>query len=301
MVKNKSKLIASFLFLFLSLISTYIYLNNLKTSFLRVPVTFDRAAMPVLEIKIEETIFSVKLDLGSKFQMTLSEPILDSLDKTSYETAYWRDVRGNFYEAPSFSIPKITIGNRFALENFIAVQKDVGHQKNTTIWDDGKNISDPVLFGSLGRPLLEKTNLLLDFPHSAIFFCNDRKDLKKAGFSLENMIQVPLEITPKGMIIKTETDQGVLNLLIDTCASISFVRSSHLQSQEYPKEKHGFEVFTSSQFIIEGKDFGEQQFFLYDITPELHELDGALGMDFLKKHVVYIDYSNKVVFIERGS
>ncbi len=264
-----------------------------------IPITFNRAGVPVLKTKIGECTYSMKLDLGSKFQITLCETVLDSLDKEPREIVHWRDAKGNFYESPSFSIPKITIGDTFVLKNLIAVQKGIQYEKNVTIWNDNKNISEPVAFGSLGRPLLEKTNLLLDFPHSVIFLCKDKRSLKKAGFSLEEMIKVPLEITPKGMIIKTETDQGVLKLLIDTCASISLVRASHFQNQEYPKESHGFEVFTSSKFLIEGKDFGKQEFLLYDITPELHELDGVLGMDFLEKRIIYVDYSNRVVFIDK--
>ena len=296
--KNKTLYYLGIILLLATFVPFYfIFFAYPEKTFLRIPITFDSAEMPLLKTKIEKNSYWIKLDLGSKFQMTLSKSILNSLNKTPHAIAHWRDSKGNFYEAPSFSIPKIVIGETFALTNFIAVQKNDNHEKNTTIWDDDQNAIRSVEFGSLGRPLLEKTNLLLDFPHSAIFLCKDNKSFEQTGISLEEMTKVPFEKTLKGMIIKTETNQGSLRLLIDTCSTVSIIRASLLENLEHPKEKHGFSVFTSSQFVIGDKNFGKQKFLLYDLASELQELDGVLGMDFLKTHLVYIDYSNTTIFI----
>lgn len=60
------------------------------------------------------------------------------------------------------------------------------------------------------------------------------------------------------------------------------------KGQTHAKDSRGFQVFTTQKFFIGDKEFGAKDLFLYDIAPELKEIDGMLGMDFLEKHIVYI-------------
>ena len=75
------------------------------------------------------------------------------------------------------------------------------------------------------------------------------------------------------------------------------MRSSIFQGIGIKNEKHGFPIYTTSMFEIGSKNFGSMNLYLFDITPELHEIDGVLGMDFVKNHVIYIDYKDKVLYI----
>ena len=271
-----------------------------KPSFTEIPVTFSTSKIPIFDVEIENKSYGIRFDIGSKFSLTLNKIILDSLkNKKDNGIAHSRDLKGNFYQSPSYLIPEIEIGN-LILEEVVVSEKSDEFRKNTTLWNDSNTTSFPSA-GTLGRPLLEKTNLLFDFPRSKIIACSDRKKLKEHDYFIEKMLKIPLEISPKGIVIKAETDIGQLRLLLDTGTTVSLLRESTLE-QDHPrnKENHGFFIFQTQKFSIGNGDFGSQKFVLYDITPELDVLDGILGMDFLMHHVVYIDYPSSTLYIQNS-
>lgn len=54
----------------------------------------------------------------------------------------------------------------------------------------------------------------------------------------------------------------------------------------------------SSTFDMSLAHFGEQTFYFMPMGEELKDIDGFLGMDFIKKHVMYIDFDRKVLYIQ---
>jgi hypothetical protein len=46
-----------------------------------------------------------------------------------------------------------------------------------------------------------------------------------------------------------------------------------------------------------GHDFGERRIVAVDVSSQFN-FDGYLGMDFLREHSMFIDYSNKLIFID---
>lgn len=263
-----------------------------------VPITFTLSGTPALLATIEDNECLLELDLGSKFQLSLKKSILDGInDKKAHKMAHWKDAKGDSYESPSYLIPNVSIGD-LVLADVIARQESDIYRQNTTLWNDqDKKDVQIILLGSIGRPLLEKTNLLLDFPHSKMIACNSKYKLKRLGIYLENMTKIPFEGGERGIIIKTDTDAGILRLGLDTGATITLIRSSRLHDQKCTIDEHGFSTYTTSKLSIGNADFGSKDLFLYDITSELHEIDGVLGMDFLKDHVIYIDYQEKMIYI----
>jgi hypothetical protein len=303
-IKNIKKNIYSRISIFLSalvLIGFFcIYFNS--SSLIRIPVSFTHAETPAVTANIEGKSYAVELDLGSKFQLALDQSVLDSiLEKRSSGKANWRDLHGNFYECASYILPRVSIAN-LVLKNITANQESNDFKKNVTLWrDKEKNVTAVRCSGSLGRPLLEKTNLLLDLQNSEMIACKSSDQLKKAGFLLNRMVQVPFEENgTKGIIIKVDTDLGALKLAIDTGATSTLVRTPNFQVQNKATDERGFQFVDSKMFVIGNRDFGAKKLILYKITPELTFVDGLLGMDFLKKHVVYIDYKNKVVYIGKS-
>lgn len=269
---------------------------------IHIPLTFTPSGTPVLLASIEGEKVLLQLDLGSKCQLSLRKDILESIkDKRPYEAVQWRDAKGNSYESPSYLIPRVKIGE-LSLTNIIARQELDVYRINTTLWNDNKDEVDSThrYLGRIGRPLLEKANILLDFRNSMIIVCKNAHQIKKLGFSLSDMIPVPFEGGAKGIIIKADTDAGLLRLALDTGTTITLVRASCLQNQKCAIEERGFSVFTTQKFFIGNNDFGNKNLFLYDITSELNDIDGVLGMDFLKNHVIYIDYEDKMIYIENS-
>jgi hypothetical protein len=265
----------------------------------QLPIQFSSAGTPVTEVVIEKNSFLLEVDLGSKFPMSLRKTLLDQISqKSTHGMGEWKDVKGNRYQAPSYAIPQISLAT-LALHNIVIQQEDDEYLFNATIWD-GENAGKHLALksqGSLGMPLLRLHNFLLDLRHSALFISNDKRELKKAGYNIENFVSVPFEIGRIGIILKVTTGIGQKNLSIDTGSTLNLIRSSFFHEQKKPEEKPGLPLFTST-LLVGGATFGSEDFYLYDITPELSDIDGFLGVPFLKKHAIYLDFQNKQAYIE---
>lgn len=264
-----------------------------QSQFETMPINFTAGRSPLLKATIQNNEYDLKLDLGSKYTLSLDKESLKGLNKKSVGKSHWRDAKGNFYESPAYQIENIHLGGIF-FKNVHVSQEDTDFVANTTLWDSNPR---PDQFGVLGRPILEKTNLLLDSPHSKIIATNNKHMLKDAGYNLDQMAKVPINVDKKGMIVNVETDVGILRFVLDTGSTLTLVRSSSLRDRECSQDNRGFTLYESSKFIMGKNDFGNKKLYLYEITPDLKEVDGILGMDFFENHVIYFDYVHKCVYI----
>lgn len=262
----------------------------------RIPLTITPSGIPAVKVTIEQRSYLLHIDLGSKFLLSLQNNVLESIrDKKTDSMVTWRDGRGKSYQSPSYFIPIVKLGD-LILKDVLANQEDAVFISNTTLWKEEGLVKEEV--GALGKPLLKKTNLLLDFQNSLMIPCNERGRLEKEGYSLDDMVKLAFTEGKAGLIILADTDAGKLRLGVDTGSTLTLVRSSRLQEQRLVKNKRGFSIFNSYKFSLGEVDFGNKDLILYDITPEIDDMDGVLGMDFLEKHVVYIDYKNKFIYIK---
>ncbi len=290
---NKKKFIIGILTLSLTgLLVLAFYIHSIS-QFVQIPVNFAPCNTPLVRVKIEEQNYDLRLDLGSKFQLTLSKSVLDTLQKKPSQKVSWRDVKGKFYESQSYHIRNIDVEN-LTLKDVSVIQENDDFVTNTTLWNDNPGSGE---FGMLGRPILEKTNLLLDCSRSKIIATNNKRMLKKSGYDLDQMVKIPIIIDKKGMIVSVETDVGTLRCVLDTGSTLTLVRASSFQDRKINQDNRGFSVFQSSKFVMEKKDFGEKKLYLYELAPDVKEVDGLLGMDFFKNHVIYFDYVHKCIYI----
>lgn len=264
-----------------------------------IPVEIREANTPYTTIEIEGKIYRLELDLGSKFLISLRKNILDEIaGKTICGRGEWTDLKGNKYSAPSYFVKKISIAG-FSFKDLNVQQEDDDYIYKTVLWD-AKNrereffIAEEV--GTIGWPLLEKVNLLLDFSHSCVLASNDKKSLKKLGYYIDGWVKVPFKIDRPGIILEIETDFGVKKLAIDTGSTLNLIRND--QTIEGKMGMYKIPFINSSKFIINKNNFGSITFHLYELTSELNEIDGYLGMSFLENHQIYIDYPNRVAYIK---
>jgi hypothetical protein len=243
----------------------------------RIPITFASRGNPTVNVSIEGNIYPLEIDLGSSFPFSLRQEILQNIHKTSYGTAEWSDFRGQRYESPAYKIPEIKIGNLVFINQIAAQNRDDFHV-NATL---ESLPSQPI--GAIGLPILEKYNLLLDFPHSAIYASNDYLTLQHAGLLSQNLLAVPFTPHPDGILFSVETDAAIYRFILDTGCTSTAVRAPH---QAYTKK-----------FRIMGYDFGGRFIRAIDLNPRF-EFDGILGIDFLLEYPLFIDYSNKLIFID---
>ena len=161
--------------------------------------------------------------------------------------------------------------------------------------------------GEIGLPLLKQNNLVLDFPHSTIIACNHRKKLKEIGYPVEEMIPVPFEIVERagGILLNVLTDLGAIKLALSTGVTLNLIRSSLLQENGAQRpvtiemDGKNWDQLQSSAFVIGGENWGSQNLYLQDFPSDIRDFNGAIGMDFLSKHILYLDFENQKVYIDR--
>ncbi len=249
-----------------------------EISFLnKIPVSFGLCSTPNIKVQIEENVYPLEIDLGSNFLFSLSKNLLNNIHKTLYGCSTWIDFKGNKYSSPAYIVPEVKIEELTFKDAFVSEDREDFH--NNVI----SNTFPPEEIGSIGRPILERYNLFLDFEHAAIYACNSVKALQKKGVLSRNLLTVPFILHPDGIMLSVETDTGFLNLLLDTGASCTAVRVPH---PDY-----------ISKFCLMDHDFGARSVFPIELHSDFN-YDGFIGMDFLKEHSLYIDYPNKLIYID---
>lgn len=297
--KNKLFLIIGVCFLIFLIVGSKCIINKKKDYYSCLPVTLGVGNIPLFEMEIQGEKYPIGMDLGSKFEISLYPDVLKKLDKKPCGTLVGRDVRGQAYETPAYQIPLVKIDD-LSFSNVLVKETSTEFIKNTTFWiDPDCDLKEwTCKVGTIGRALLIKYNWLLDFQRSLVIMTNDLKKLKTEGYDLEQFIKVPFQWSQIGSILLINTNMGVVRLAIDTGATFSCLRESFLP-KDYPigGENYNLTFVTTSKFLIGEKDFGPMNLYLMNITQELNEIDGLLGMDFLEKHIVYLDYAKKMAYI----
>jgi hypothetical protein len=241
------------------------------------PVTFKESGLPVLEVLIGEKNYPLELDLGAYSELSLREEVLRNIDKVSNGTAEWRDFKGNVYTAPAYTLPQIKIGDLEFNEVNTQQTREEFHV-NTQL---SGSIFQPI--GTIGRPILEKYNLLLDFPHNMIYASDRCSKLQEAELLSQNLLKIPFIAHKDGILLIAETDRGPRRLILDTGSTHTAIRDA--------------DFTTTSQFRIMGYDFGKRSLFPIPLMAAV-DYDGYLGLDFLRERKVFIDYGQRCLFIE---
>jgi hypothetical protein len=270
--------------------------TRINTYYVQIPTRFSTQYLPLISVKIQNNDYLLEVDLGSKYQVTLNRHIINQLDKKNSGTLISRDAMGNSYERAAYLVPLVKIGD-LSFSDVIVDEQSDDFIANTTFGASATKDDFENRLGYIGRALLAKRNLLLDFHNSRMFISNDIKRLKSAGYHLENFTQCAFEMGKAGIVLPMDTDMGKIRFCLDTGCTASFIRASFVSHQVPDGKKYGLPFIRTSKFEIGGRDFGAMNLHLLNMTPELSEFDALLGMDFLKNHVVYIDHRDQVVYI----
>ncbi len=253
------------------------YIEPPHTYFECLPVTFSNYGIPIININIKGNIYPLEIDLGSSFLFCLSQEVLQKVQKHPYGKAKWSDFKGNRYKSPAYTISEIKLGNLVLVDSIVTEEREDFHTNTNMNGFPSQQI------GSIGRPILEKYNLFLDFQNSLIYASNSYFDLQQAGLVSQHPFVIPFDLHPDGILLFIKTDMGNYHLLLDTAATHTAIRSPHPSS--------------TLKFELMGHDFGARSIISLDLNPNL-DYDGYLGMDFLGKYPIFIDYTNKLIYLD---
>lgn len=253
------------------------YIEPPQPYFERLPILFESAGVPMINISIEEKDYCVGIDFGNGFPFSFSDSVLEVINKIPYGNATWLDFKGNQYKSDAYIVPEVRIGG-------LTLSNKIVNQTKQEFYDSVSAMSSPYhKIGTIGLPILKKYNLFLDFPHSAVYAVNDYHHLQKASLLSNNLLSIPFTRHQDGILISVQTDMGEKNLILDTGCNFTFIR--------------GPAALLTSKFCLGGHDFGARSITPLAIDPS-YSYDGFLGMDFLVQYPIFIDYINKCLILE---
>lgn len=265
------------------LLGGWAYVASSKTYYYTIPVTFNDYEFPVVEAEIEGKSYKLTFNTCSLIDCALSKEILASVrNKQPYGVQEWRNIKGEWCQAPRYLIPELKIGSLVLKDVIVTEESRPGSPE-----------------GSIGTYFVKKFNVLLNCKESVFVVSNDTNKLNNLGFHLDKMIKVPFKDEKKGLLVQVTTDLGTQKLSVVTSATCNALRKTLLRDELCNQKEGQSPHFKSSQLIMAGYDFGPTNFVPYDIPDQL-EVDGFLGMAFLHRYTVYIDYGKGLLFINQN-
>jgi len=258
------------------------------------PIEFSDANDPVVQVTINGESYPLAIDLGSKFFIKLDSNILERIPKENAGTGQWINAKGERYVQPKYKLKKVCLGKQ-VFHKIYAIEKS--KEENCVFWQDLELCGNRIVpVGHIGRRLLKKRNLLIDYQKKQMILSNSSRRLKKDGYDLSQFHRVPFELTPKAIFLKVEIDQGFRSYILDTGSTLTLLKA---QLYHAPVERvdMGLPLVKTEKFILNGKNYGPIDLHLMPIPDELTNLQGILGMDFLENHVIYLDFTHQVLYI----
>lgn len=264
------------------------------------PVTYNDAGLPVVYVTISAKKYPLTVDTGSKLEVSLYERVLDTIAHESYGIEKFQNFLGTKFERPTYKVPSIKLGSVTFSTPIVVGRPEKDRQVYMIKGSVEKQNHPDQPVGILGRGLLKKTNMLIDMQHSKIILAKNPSQLKKGGYNLDLFAKVPFILDPKGIFIDIETDLGTKRFLLDTGFTLTMVHKNFFSEEiDLSVDKYDIPFSLSKKFSIGRCDFGSKKLYLIKMTKELNVLDGILGMDFIEKHAIYIDFSNSFLYIEK--
>ena len=302
LLENKVWMLLGVSFIFCLIIYAQYHAKN--RSYLRLPVQLLQPLDdPLVTIEIGGYPYSMHVDLGSSETLSLQNRYIKKTKKKKKLDPIQRiNIKGIVYESKNYLIPSAKFGN-FKFYN-VNLSEDVEidcciFARSEEFKNRMKRRKLQFIDGVMGRSIFMNFDCFFDIPNLEIILAKNIDALiNDAGCIIEHFVQIPFSLSREGIILSVQTDLGVQKLLLDTGANISAIRASLVEKELAKEEETGKMVFESKSLVLNGTDFGNCEFLLYEFSDLIKEFEGVLGMDFFKKHAICLDFHNKVAYIQ---
>ncbi len=284
--------------------SKYLYIgekfaNHLpKQSVCKIPVDFTFSALPVIEVKIQDENYKFMVDLGSDSELDILQSHFQIENLDLIKTSTIINASGEGHEVHEYALSECQIGE-YTLKNFCLGVEETS--KTVTLEMRGEKegtLPRSQVPGTIGAPLLHRTNIYFDFPHSCMLFA-EKKEMKNMGIELEGYEKVPFTCEKNKIVLNIKTDSHDLSMLLDTGCSVCLIQPKLLQNIELSKDAFDNSCVISHKFILGNSDYGEMTFYPFAHSPKFGDYDGILGMNFLRHHEFYIDFQNRYIYFKK--
>ncbi len=259
------------------------------------PLAFDtKYGFPSVSVTIQGHAIPLAFDLGgSRLQLAVSVAVLSGLNirfKHIDHVAHGVDARGVRSSYEEFILPEIKLGD-FILNDIKGIEYHPwggeGAPKN----------------GIVGFDLIAQFNVIIDFSNSVVILVRGHD--YPPGYDVGSWPKVPF-IVSGHMITAANVNGKDISLIWDTGTPVSSIKLQTIISGDVKKCSKIvlFKVaagpdtckeITANEFIMADHNFGPMIFYTRSM-PGL-PVDGMIGDDFFKTHIVYLDFVDKTVAI----
>ncbi|MGH2612830.1 MAG: hypothetical protein ACRDFB_07250 [Rhabdochlamydiaceae bacterium] len=227
----------------------------------------------------------------------MQKELLHMINYKSFEgTITSGGFRGNPYQINEYLIPNIEIeGLQFhpihlrEEDPFLSSESRIGKEKKETLG---------LIAGKIGWKLFNKTCLFIDLNHSMIIISDSMETFKKYGPSFRNFAKAPLIKEHDAIEIETITPKGILRCILDTGCTFDIINSANQKNK--PLEEMILKKKKFSSFQIGNQNFGPLALRKLPLKLPFH-IDVILGMEFLSKHAVLIDFVNSKIYFNKAT
>jgi hypothetical protein len=274
---------------------------------------FDAGHIPYLDMKIEDRIVTMKIDLGFEGAVSLPVKIVKELHSKDYITrcsSY--ALSGKTYVDDVYRVQEV------AIENMVFFSVPI-EETNAELDEDiqlkvrEKKQNDDQ--GTIGWRLFQKFNLLIDCKHSMIVLCDGLETLKKRGYPVHAFTMTSL-LLDRGLIeFEVETKLGILRCVLDSGSTLNML------NKDLENTSNNYHLFTAQNtdqysllnpendnllltfdfekvcelpvFNIGGKEFGPVTF--NQIRSPL-AIEAIIGMEFFEDTLIFIDFAKREIY-----
>lgn len=255
--------------------------------------------IPYLPIKIENQTILAQLSLGFQGYFALSSSILDAIQYKKYlHLMTYYKMFDTENQSKVYEIPRIEVGP-FSLirTNAYELSEDFFESQISFL----KEISPQIdrNFSIIGWHAFLKTNLFLDVANSLTGLADSIETLQQNGYKEKDFVKVPLLMDRGFLEIEVEGPEGFLRCILATGASHNIM---HKYKEGQTLEQSIYDNSPSDiSLTIGGENFGPTLFFHFPIQTSQLRNDAILGMEFLKKHILFLDFAEGYAYLAKGT
>jgi hypothetical protein len=239
----------------------------------------------------------VRLDLGFQGDFAFPCSILDTIQNKKYRRLKTvHGIRGigyqnRVYETPEVRVNSIGFTHPELYELSAAFIEDSIILKKDNISYTARDL------GLIGWNLFRTRNLFLDIDSSLIVFSDSLETIRQNGYVEMHFAKVPLILDNGCIEVQAQGPTGALRCLLDTGASMSVMHTESKKEQTLEQALQDPENISRDNSLMIGEtSFGPIVFFHLPIHLP-GKIEAILGMDFFREHMVFIDFSEKYVYI----
>jgi len=156
---------------------------------------------PYINVKMNHQKYLCKIDTGAK-NLILSTEILNKTSKKFIKSTSFIDVEGRLYNANVFIIPSLQLKTL----HFHSIQAEEYSEswRINAYFGSQSNLKGES--GLLGRDIFNNFIFLLDSYRNKLYLTQSLKDIRRLGYKLKEMTQVPCRFTKFGVIVPITTE-----------------------------------------------------------------------------------------------